>query len=271
MSYEFLTYEKQEHVGILTLNRPEVLNALSPGLRQEIVNVCEEVRNDDGVRALIFTGAGRGFCSGVDLSGRSATDPLGNGNDAPPGQNERLDEFNWVGQQAMTVYGLDKPTIAAINGVAVGAGMSLALSCDLRVGSENSRFRTIFLERGISPDSGLSFLLPRVIGYSRAMDLILTSRDVNSEEAYRLGLLDRVVEHDSLLEESVALANQITRWPPLAARAAKRVTQQNLDKNLEDALRNEVVHLGFSRRATNDTKEMLAARAEKRPGIYTGT
>lgn len=270
MSYEYLTYEKHEHVAILTLNRPEVLNALNPGLRQEMIDVCTEVRNDDYIRALIFTGAGRGFCSGVDLSGRTATNPAGV-EDGEPTQNQRLDEFNWVGRQAMAVYNLDKPTIAAVNGVAVGAGMSLALSCDLRVGSELTRFRTIFLERGISPDSGLSFLLPRVIGYSRAIDLILTSRDVDAEEAYRLGLLDRLVESGKLIDASIELANQITRWPPLAARAAKRVTQQNLNFGLEDALRNEVTHLGFSRRATNDLAEMIRARAEKRPGIYTGT
>jgi len=270
MAYEFLTYETRDHVAIATLNRPEVLNALNPGLRQEVFGVCERVHNDDYIRALIFTGAGRGFCSGVDLSGRSAENPLGSG-DEQPSQNERLDEYNWVGRQAMNVYGLDKPTICAVNGIAVGAGMSLALACDLRVGSENSRFRTIFIERGISPDSGLSYFLPRIVGYARAMDLILTSRDVDSEEAYRLGLLDRVVPHDRLLEEAVSLANQITRWPPLAARAAKRVTQQNLNFGLEEALRNEVVHLGFSRRATNDLQEMLHARAEKRPGIYTGT
>jgi 2-(1,2-epoxy-1,2-dihydrophenyl)acetyl-CoA isomerase len=166
---------------------------------------------------------------------------------------------------------LDKPVVAAVNGVAAGAGMSLALACDLRVGSVNTHFRTIFIERAISPDSGLSFFLPRIVGYSRAMDLILTSRDVDSEEAQRIGLLDRVVSPESLIEESIALANQIAKWPPLAVRAAKRVTQQNLENDLEDALRNEVKHLNVSRRAQNDLQEMLMARAEKRPGIYTGT
>ncbi|MGE0686718.1 MAG: enoyl-CoA hydratase/isomerase family protein, partial [Dehalococcoidia bacterium] len=178
MSYEFLTFEKQDHVAILTLNRPEKLNALSPALRQEMFDVCDEVRRDDDVRALIITGAGRGFCSGVDLSGRTPEDTHGDANLPPKTQNENLDEFDWVGRQAMTIYRLDKPTIAAVNGISVGAGMSLALACDLRVGTENTHFRTIFIERAISPDSGLSFFLPRIIGYSRAMDLIMTSRDV---------------------------------------------------------------------------------------------
>src|SRR5690606_32223419 len=115
-------------------------------------------------------------------------------------------------------YGLDKPTIAAMNGVCAGAGMSLALSCDLRVGSENARFRSVFLERNLSPDSGMSWFLTRIVGYSRAIDLILTSRDVGADEAYRMGLLDRLVPHEALLDESIALAHQITRWPPIAVR-----------------------------------------------------
>ncbi len=271
MAYEYLIYERQENVALITLNRPDKLNALNPELRQEMLAACQEARNDDGVRAVIFTGAGRGFCSGVDLSGRSMEDPHGTGNLEVVPQNDQIEEYNWTGRQALGVYNLDKPTIAAVNGIAVGAGMSLAMSCDLRVGSPNTRFRTIFIERNLSPDSGLSFLLPRVIGYGRAIELLLTSRDVDADEALSMGLLNRLVEHEKLIEESVALANLITRWPPIAARATKRVVQQNLQKDLEDALRNESLHLLYARRAVNDTKEMLAARAEKRTPHFTGT
>jgi 2-(1,2-epoxy-1,2-dihydrophenyl)acetyl-CoA isomerase len=189
----------------------------------------------------------------------------------PPTQNERLDEFHWIGDQARTVYHLDKPTIAAMNGVCAGAGMSLALACDFRIGSEQSRFRTVFLERNLSPDSGMSWFLTRIIGYSRALDLILTSRDVSGEEAYRLGLLDRFVAHDNLMGDSIAFAHQITRWPPIAVRAAKRVVQQNMLADLDDALRNEVRHLAVARSATNDAREARAARAEGREPWFTGT
>jgi 2-(1,2-epoxy-1,2-dihydrophenyl)acetyl-CoA isomerase len=117
----------------------------------------------------------------------------------------------------MAVYRtLDKPIIAAVNGVAAGAGMSLALSCDMRVGSELTRFKTVFIERSLSPDSGMSFFLPRIVGYSRACDLIYTSRFVEAEEAYRIGLLDRLVPADQLLEEAMALAQSIASWPPVA-------------------------------------------------------
>lgn len=266
MTYENVLYEKQDHVAVVTLNRPERLNALNRALQLEILDVCKEARNDDAVWAVIFTGAGRGFCSGADISG-----PRPDGERATPPQNQLLDEFHWVGDQAMAVYGLDKPTIAAMNGVCAGAGMSLALACDLRVGSENARFRTVFLERNLSPDSGMSWFLTRILGYSRAIDLILTSRDVAAEEAYRLGLLDRLVAHDRLMDETMALAAQILQHPPVAVRAAKRVTQQNLNKNLEDGLRNEVQHLGYGRGAVNDARESIAARLEKRKPIYTGT
>src|SRR4030095_10995623 len=124
-----------------------------------------ELRDDDNVWAVILTGAGRGFCSGVDLRTPRAD------SESPPRRQERLDVYGWVGRQAMAVYRtLDKPIIAAVNGVAAGAGMSLALSCDMRVGSELTRFKTVFIERSLSPDSGLSFFLPRIVGYSRAWD-----------------------------------------------------------------------------------------------------
>lgn len=274
MSYEFLTYDKQDHVAVVTLNRPERLNALSRPLQKETVAVCAEARNDDDVWALIVTGAGRGFCSGADIVGPppGAGQPGAAPHPPPaPSQNELLDEFRWVGDQALAFYNVDKPTIAAMNGVCAGAGMSMALACDLRVGSENARFRTVFLERNLSPDSGMSWFLTRIVGYSRAIDLILTSRDVNADEAYRLGLLDRLVPHAQLMDESMALARQILRWPPVAVRAAKRVTQQNLLKDLPDGLRNEVHHLEYGRAASNDAREARIARAEGREPRYTGT
>ncbi len=273
MPYENLLFEKQDHIGLITLNRPERLNALSRSLHQDTLAVVEEVRQDDDVWTVVVTGAGRGFCSGADIQAtprgpdgrplpREATQPM---------QNEMLDEFHWVGDQALAFHHLDKPVIAAMNGVCAGAGMSLALACDMRVGSEHARFKTVFLERNLSPDSGMSWFLPRIIGHSRAMDLILTSREVDADEAYRLGLLDRLVPHERLLDEAFDVARQIMRHPPVAVRAAKRVTQQNGDLRLDDALRNEIMHLGYGRTATNDGLESRAALLERRPPRYTGT
>jgi 2-(1,2-epoxy-1,2-dihydrophenyl)acetyl-CoA isomerase len=263
MSYETLIYECHEDVCVITLNRPTTLNALNPALRAEMLAALEEVNNDDAIRVVIFTGSGRGFCSGHDLLGDPPVEGL-------PPQNERLDELKWMGRQAMAVYGLSKPTIAAMNGIAVGAGMSLALACDLRVGSEKSRFKTVFLERANSTDAGMSFFLPRIIGYSRAADLIFTSRNVDAEEAYRMGLLDRLFPHDQLLEEAITLAKQMAFWPPMAMRSAKRVLQHNLGVDLEDALKYEVAGLVYARLSPKDMMEQALSFREKRPPKFTG-
>ncbi|HEY7270099.1 MAG TPA: enoyl-CoA hydratase/isomerase family protein [Dehalococcoidia bacterium] len=276
MAYENLIYEKHGNIAVATLNRPESLNALSRNLQLEMLEVCREVKEDDGVRVLIWTGAGRGFCSGADVSGAGARMAAGaNGGAAEPpptpSQNSRLDEMSWVGRQAMAVYGLDKPTIAAMNGVAAGAGMSLSLACDMRIGSTNARFRTVFLERNLSPDSGMSIFLPRILGYARAFDLIMTSRDVDAQEAYRLGLLDRLVEPEKLMEEAMTVAGQLAKWPPLASRSAKRVIQQNLELTFEQGLRNEIRGIDFGRRSPNDQRESAMSRVERREPNFTGT
>ena len=276
MNYEAILYETRGPVAIITLNKPDRLNAIGAAIREEVHAAVEAAQQDDAVRAAIITGAGRGFCSGADLSGASARMAAGGapGAAAPAAtgaMSEKLDEMGWVGRWAKRFAYFDKPLIAAVNGVAAGAGMSMALACDVRVGSTAARFKTVFVERNLSPDSGMSYFLPRIVGYSRAADLVFSSRAVNAEEAYRIGLLDRVVEPEALIEASVKLAEEMAQWPPLAIRMAKRVLQHNQDAELDDALRYETVALGHARRATNDTRESIAAFAEKRKGVYTGT
>jgi len=266
MNYEAILFEVREHVAILTLNKPERLNAIGVALRKEVHACVSEARADDAVRVLIVTGAGRGFCSGADLSGLAGGPP-------PRGesQNERLDEDGWVGRWAKLFHEFDKPVIAAVNGIAAGAGMSTALAADVRIGSEHARFKTVFIERSLSPDSGMSFFLPRIVGYARAADLVFTSRTVAADEAYRLGLLDRLVRHDVLIEEAVKYANEMTQWPPLALRMSKRVLQRNFEADLDEALRYETTALGLARSAKNDAREAFLAFSEKRQPKYTGT
>lgn len=268
MAYEVVTLERHGHVGVVTMNRPDVLNALNRQLQEETRAACAEIEADDDLRVMIITGTGRGFSAGADLSGAR---PAAGAPADVPSQAQRLDTLSWVGKQAVAFYRMTKPTIAAMNGVAAGAGMSLALACDLRVGTPLTRMKTTFAERSLSPDSGMSWFLPRVIGYSRAIDLIATSRMVDAEEAYRLGLLDRLVPEDELMDASLALANQIASLPPLAIRSGKRVVQWNLNVDLETALRTELQGLDYSRRATNDVAEQRAAWVEKRSPRFTGT
>jgi enoyl-CoA hydratase/carnithine racemase len=268
MAYEHLTFERQGHVAVVTLNRPEALNAISRTLMGESRAACAEVEADDEIRVMVITGAGRGFCSGVDLSGNRPPAE----DEGPPPQNTRLDEYGWVGEQAMAFYHVSKPTIAAVNGPAAGAGMSMALACDMRTGTPLTRFKTVFAERSLSPDSGMSWFLPRIVGYARAADLIFTSRSVEGEEAYRLGLLDRYVEEpERLLEVTVELANQIAALPPMAIRAGKRVLQRQWLQDLEEGLREEYRGLEYARRAPNDVRESRASWVEKRAPKFTGT
>ena len=267
--HQFITVERRGHVAVLTLNNPDRLNALSAAMRDEVAGVLTATRADDEVRALVLTGAGRGFCAGADLAAGAAV--MAEGGLVRATQNDKLDEMGWVGRWASLWATFDKPVIGAINGVAAGAGLSTALACDVRIGSEHARFKSVFIERSLSPDSGLSFFLPRVVGYAAAADMIFTSRAVGAEEALRLGLLNRLAPAAELVEAAVAYADEMTQWPPLALRMSKRVLQHNVDCSLEEALRFETLGLDFVGRARNDAKESRAAFVEKRKGVYTGT
>jgi 2-(1,2-epoxy-1,2-dihydrophenyl)acetyl-CoA isomerase len=267
--YETITLERRGYVAVLSLNRPDRLNAISVPLREEVHAAVAALKADDEVRALVLTGAGRGFCAGADLMG---TGPVATGRvEEPTSQLGRLDEEGWVGRWATMWAHFDKPVIGAINGVAAGAGMSTALACDVRIGSPAARFKSVFIERSLSPDSGLSYFLPRIVGYAAAADLIFTSRAVDAEEALSIGLLNRIVPAERLVDEAVAYAEQMTQWPPLALRMSKRVLQHSIDAGLEAALRYESVGLGFARKAPNDVQESRLAFTEKRKGVYTGT
>jgi 2-(1,2-epoxy-1,2-dihydrophenyl)acetyl-CoA isomerase len=264
MAYETIDYEVSGAVAIVTLNRPEKLNAISAELRRDLEASLTAAEADDRVRAAILTGAGRGFCSGADLTGPPPA------RDEPPPQGERLDEEAWMGRMARLLHDFDKPLIGAINGVCAGAGMSWALACDVRIGSEHARFKTTFAERAISPDSGLSFFLPRIVGYAAAADLVFTSRMVLADEARSLGLLNRLTAHETLLEDALAYGEQMAQWPPLAIRMSKRVLQANMEADLASAVKYESVGLAHALRASGDVKESVASFAEKRKGVYTG-
>ena len=266
--YETISFEQRGQVGVLTLNSPDRLNAISRGMMRDVPAALEAARADDAVRCVVVTGAGRGFCAGADLTAAAVMPER-----PPPPANaaEKLDEMGWVGRWATMWATFDKPVIGAINGVAAGAGLSTALACDVRIGSEHARFKSVFIERNLSPDSGLSWYLPRVVGYAAAADMIFTSRAVGAEEGLRIGLLNRLVPAAELLDAAVAYGEEMAQWPPLALRMSKRVLQANQDAGLEDALRYETLGLSFARKAPNDAKESRLAFTEKRKGVYTGT
>lgn len=268
MNFEAIRYEMHGAVAVVTLNRPDRLNAISPQLRDEVHAALDQAKADPGVRVLVLTGEGRGFCAGADLTGQR--DAQG----AAPrtaSQEEMLDDMMWMGRFAVALHRFDKPLIMAINGVAAGGGMGLALSADMRIGSDQTRFKTVFAERALGPDCGVSWFLPRIVGYSRAMDLLLTCRMVDAQEAYRLGLIDRLVPHDKLMEETLAIATQMAEGPPLALRVAKRVLQAGVEGTLEEAVRAEAAGWATNQKAKNDQAEAAAAFVEKRKAVFTGS
>ena len=266
MPYAHTLFEvdASSHVATVTLNKPERLNAIGQDDARDILDICKRIQDDDDVWVAIWTGTGRGFCSGADVTGRRP-DP-----NAETSLNRLMDEGSWIARQGEALWAIDKPMIAAVNGVAAGAGFSLALACDVRFGSDSARFVTVFQERNLPPEGGMTWLLPRIVGLSRALDLSLTSRRVDAEEALRIGLLDRIVPAEELMDEARAYATQICALPPGAARASKRGIRRAMTSGFGDATRYESQLGGLVRRARHDSEESMKAFAEKRAPKYIG-
>ncbi len=252
------------HVAMVVLNKPERMNAIDQGDAADILDICRRIQEDDAIWVAIWTGTGRGFCSGAEVTG--APRPTLEGAEL----NRLLDEGSWVSRQGNALYGIDKPMIAAVNGVAAGAGFSLALTCDVRIGSEAARFVTVFQERNLPPEGGMSWLLPRVVGVSRALDLSLTSRRVDANEALRIGLLDAVVPAEQLLDAARAYAEQVCALPPAAGRASKRAVRRAIETSFAEATRYESQLGTLTQRTRADSKEARDSFIEKRKPHYTG-
>lgn len=258
-----LDIDRDRHVATVTLNKPERLNAIDQDDKTDILEIIETVQADDDVWVVIWTGAGRGFCSGADLQGPQ---PHTDDQDLAA----LLDEETWVSRQGNALYSIDKPMIAAVNGVAAGAGFSLALCCDMRVGTPHSRFVSVFQERSLPPEGGMSFLLSRIVGLSRAMDLCLTSRRVEADEAFRIGLLDRLVEPEALMTTANELADRMCHLPPAAVRVSKRAIRAGLEASFAAATANETKYGGIARRAKLDAEESRKSFVERRAPHYRG-
>jgi len=263
-AYTTLTLDRaRPGVAVLTLNRPERLNAITFRMFEEWRTVCAEVAADDDVRVLVVTGAGRAFCAGLDL-GDAETLPGMTVPEMMRGQE------SWADATA-SFHRLPKPVIAAVNGAAAGAGFSLALSADIRIAAPDARFNAAFVRIGLSGgDCGSSWFLPRVVGLGRAAEILLTGRFVGAEEAATIGLVNRVVPADELLNEALAMADQIASNTPLGVMLTKRVLHTNVDApSLTAALEVENRNQVLTTR-TQDMAEALSAFREKRPPRYTG-
>jgi 2-(1,2-epoxy-1,2-dihydrophenyl)acetyl-CoA isomerase len=246
-------------VATITLNRPDALNALTVPMKQELLAAFRSVERDAAVRAVILTGAGRAFCAGQDL--RERLEP-----DAAPLGIELRERYNPV---IWAMRSLEKPIVAAINGVAAGAGASLAFACDLRIVAEGATFALAFGRVGLVPDSGATWLLPRLVGASRAAQIAFLNESVSAAAAAEIGLVMRVVPADGLAEAAREVAGSLAQGAPRAIALTKRALNAAWDRGLEAALEYEAYLQDLAGR-TSDHAEGIAAFMEKRPPRFTG-
>ena len=263
MTYQSLLFDVQDRIATLTLNRPDRLNALGGTLRDDLYDALLTCGSDANVRAIVITGAGRGFCSGGDVKAMSERDQSG----ATAPVSERFTPIR--DRIILTMRDCPKPIIAAVNGAAAGAGMNLALACDMRIASTAAKFSQAFVKRGLHPDWGGTYFLPRIVGIAKACELIFTGDSIDAAEALRLGIVTAVFEPEALMPEAYKLARKIADGPPIAISGAKRAIYHNQDVDLRAALEFETFAQNVSR-DTEDAKEGVRAFVEKRAAVFRG-
>ena len=267
MTYETIILEVDEGVATLILNRPDKLNALDPTLLQESARVIAELNDDDEVKALIITGAGRAFCSGADLAAPVSGTNL---NQPGIGRRARLDPFVSFGWLVRQIDEFAKPVIAAINGIAAGGGLAIPLACDIRIASENARFSCVFVRRGLVADCGTTFYLPRIVGIDKALELMWTGDFVDANVAERIGLVTRVVPAEDLMDVAKEFALRIARGPSVSIELQKRLTYEGLKTT---SVQTQMAHEDFAQHIcyqTEDAKEGAVSFFEKRDPHFTG-
>jgi 2-(1,2-epoxy-1,2-dihydrophenyl)acetyl-CoA isomerase len=263
MDFATLLFEVSDGVATVTLNRPDVLNSFNAEMRRELTGAFAAVEADVAIRAVVLTAAGRGFCAGQDLRERMSAYE---GGQAPVLGETLRQEYNPL---ILAMRRLPKPIVGAINGVAAGAGCSLALACDLRVASDGASFLQAFVKIGLVPDSGSSFFLPRLIGMARAAEMMFLAEPVPAARALELGLVNRVVAPEQLLPTARELARTLAGLPTKAIGQAKRQLNLALSAGLEAVLEEEAAGQAMASQ-TADHLEGVQAFLEKRPAQFTG-
>jgi 2-(1,2-epoxy-1,2-dihydrophenyl)acetyl-CoA isomerase len=259
--YETVLYEKDNRVANIALNRPEKLNAFDGTMHDELYRALDSVAEDEEIRCVVLRGEGRAFSAGADLA------QIVQDADGDPDLGEYLrDTYSRLVKRMVRI---EKPIIAAVHGPVYGAGVGLALACDLRIAAENTKFSVAFIKIGLIPDAGVTFLLPRVVGLGRAMEMSMLGDAVEAEEAYRIGLVNKVVADEVLPEEARNLAERLARMPTAALGRIKDSLYSSFETDLETALETEAegqTFCGF----TQDHKEGVTAFFEKREARFVG-
>lgn len=272
-----ILYEVSGHVATVTLNRPDKLNAWTRLMEKEIRQAMEQAAGDDTVRVIVLTGGGRGFCAGADMSLLSSVVQRGLGNEhplpdsgsngAPAAEPALRPDFQ---RQYSYFPSIPKPIIGAINGPAVGLGFVIAMFCDLRFASETARFGSAFARRGLIAEYGLAWLLPRIIGHANALELLLSARVIDAQEALRLGVVNQVFPQDGFMERVYGYANDLADGvSPRSMRVIKRQVYDGMFQTLGEALDTATEEMKASL-VCEDFKEGVAHFLEKRPPAFKG-
>ncbi|MEI6400985.1 MAG: enoyl-CoA hydratase-related protein [Actinomycetota bacterium] len=260
-------YEVADHVATITLNAPQRMNTISGAMLDELSERLLEADRAREVRVIILTGAGRAFCAGLDLAAQMAGPKGSLGNmgslDSNPG------EFDIRNAPPIVLHNIDTPTICALNGGAAGYGLDLALGCDIRIAAESAKLNPGFAKRGILPESGGTWLLPRMVGYAKAAEIAFTGRTLMAQEALELGIVNHVVADVDLITRSRELAYQIVENAPLAVRAIKRMMRAAETETFEQNVHHVFLQL-LPLMRTDDFREGVAAFMEKRSPDFTG-
>jgi len=264
-TFEHVLTSVADGIGTVTLNRPDKLNAFAGTMRQEVAQAVREMADHEDVRVLVITGAGRAFCAGGDV--KKMRERASGATES--GLTLRASYRDGIQRIPKAVYDLEVPTIAAVNGAAVGAGCDLVCMCDIRIASERARFAESFVRLGIIPGDGGAWLLPRAIGMSRAAEMTFTGDMIDAETAAAWGLVSKVVAADQLLDETRTLAERIAANPPAAVRMSKRLLRDGQTMGLSASLEMAAAFQSLAHR-TSDHVEAINAFFDKRVGQYTG-
>jgi enoyl-CoA hydratase/carnithine racemase len=256
--------EKSEHIATITLNRPDRMNTISGPMLDQLAGALVECDDDRDVRVIVLTGSGRAFCAGLDLA--DASSGKGIGGQGNPGLPTKLDLRT---APPTVLHGLDTPTVCALNGGAAGYGMDLALGCDIRVAAASSKLAAAFTRRGVLPESGGTWILPRLVGWARAAEIIFTGRTLGAEQCLELGLVNRVVPDELLVKETRELAAEIASNAPLAVQASKRMMRAAEADGFDDHVDRVFLQLLPLFRSA-DFREGMASFLEKRKPEFEG-
>jgi 2-(1,2-epoxy-1,2-dihydrophenyl)acetyl-CoA isomerase len=257
-----LSVHLEEQVCWLTLNRPEQRNAINAQLRDELLAALQQAQTNPDIRAVVLRGAGKGFCTGADLSGPRSSGPSG------PGATRLVMKASSQ-RLIRTLWELEKPTLAVVHGVAAGLGAHLAFACDLVLASPDARFIEVFVRRGLAVDAGGAFLLPRLIGLQRAKELVFFGEDLDAERAAHWGLVNRIVPAEELDSTARQWATRLAQGPTIALGLSKRLLNRSLESDLDTALEEEAFAQSIVAQS-EDMQEGVRSFLERRPPNFRG-